>query len=136
MRNKKTISISSFGLHLMLDAYNCSPDVLNDANVVYKILDELPAVIGMHKLIKPYVLHAEGNNAKDPGGWSGFVIIAESHISIHTFVKRRFITADVYSCKYFDAEKALAYFKNKFCTDDVEYYIQERGKKYPPQNID
>jgi len=36
---------------------------------------------------------------KDPGGWSGFVIIAESHISIHTFPARRFVSIDVYTCK-------------------------------------
>lgn len=133
---KNSNATSPFGLHLMLDAYNCAPEVLNDADMVYKILDDLPGKIGMHKLTKPYVIHAEGNNKKDPGGWSGFVIIEESHISLHTFVKRRFITADVYSCKHFDAKKTLTYFKKAFKTDDVEFYVQVRGKKYPEENID
>lgn len=120
----------------MLDAYGCNPAVLNDANVVYKILDELPEKIGMHKLTKPYVVFAESNEKKDPGGWSGFVIIQESHIAIHTFIKRRFITVDVYSCKEFDTNYAVSYFKKIFKTEDMEIEIEKRGKKYPPENID
>ncbi|MDP3940791.1 MAG: S-adenosylmethionine decarboxylase [bacterium] len=125
-----------FGLHLMLDAYNCDPKVLNDANVVYKLLDVLPEKIGMKKLIKPYVVFAEANDKKDPGGWSGFVIIQESHIAIHTFIKRRFITVDVYSCKPFDADFAIDYFTKIFKTNDIESEVEIRGKKYPPENID
>jgi S-adenosylmethionine decarboxylase len=120
----------------MLDAYDCDPKILNDTKVVYTILDDLPEKIGMHKLTKPYVVFAKGNDKKDPGGWSGFVIIEESHISLHTFIKRRFISVDVYSCKKFDADFAINYFKEKFKTQNVESYIQVRGKNYPAENID
>jgi len=120
----------------MLEAYNCPPEVLNDANLAYKILDELPEKIGMHKLIKPYVVFAEGNEKKDPGGWSGFVIIQESHVSLHTFIKRRFVTVDVYSCRDFDTDFAIEYFKKMFKTDDVDFVIEQRGKRYPEENID
>ncbi|MDQ5900514.1 MAG: S-adenosylmethionine decarboxylase [Patescibacteria group bacterium] len=131
--SKKT---TPFGPHLMLEAYNCPPEVLNDANLAYKILDELPEKIGMHKLIKPYVVFAEGNEKKDPGGWSGFVIIQESHVSLHTFIKRRFVTVDVYSCRDFDTDFAIEYFKKMFKTDDVDFVIEQRGKRYPEENID
>lgn len=123
-----------FGLHLMLDVYNCDKEVLNDKSLVYDILDNLPNKIGMKKLMKPHVLFAEANNKRDPGGWSGFVIIQESHISIHTFIKRRFITADVYSCKKFDTKKVINYFKKAFKTKDIEFYIETRGKRYPAEN--
>lgn len=125
-----------FGLHLTIDAYGCDPNTLNDQNLVYNILDTLPEKIGMRKLMKPYVLFAEANNKRDPGGWSGFVMIQESHISLHTFVKRRFITADVYSCKKFDVKVAIKYFKEVFRTKDIEYSVEKRGKRYPKKNID
>lgn len=124
-----------FGLHLMIDAYKCDPKALNDKDLVYKILDTLPAKIGMRKLMKPYVVFAEANDKRDPGGWSGFVMIQESHISLHTFVKRRFVTADVYSCKKFEAQKIIEYFKEAFRTKDIEFYIETRGRKYPSRNI-
>jgi len=125
-----------FGLHLMLEAYNCPPEVLNDANLAYKILDEVPAKIGMKKLIKPYVVFAEPNGKRDPGGWSGFVIVQESHVSLHTFIKRRFVTVDVYSCKEFNPDVAIEYFRKAFKTDELEYHVEVRGLKYPPANID
>lgn len=125
-----------FGLHLTIDAYNCDPKTLNDQNLVYNILDTLPEKIGMKKLIKPYVLFAEANHKRDPGGWSGFIMIQESHISLHTFIKRRFITADIYSCKKFDTRIVLKYFKEIFKTKDMEYNVEKRGKRYPEKNID
>lgn len=131
--SKKT---TPFGLHLMIDAYDCSSDALKDANVIYKILDELPIKLGMNVMTKPYVVRASGKMKKDPGGWSGFVMIEESHISIHTFPKRRFLTADIYSCKAFDTEVAIAYFKDIFKTRDTEIMIESRGKRYPEENVE
>ena len=125
-----------FGLHVMLDMYNCSQDALNNPDLVSTMLNELPAKLGMHKLIEPVVVFAQANAIKDPGGWSSFVIIQESHISIHTFIKRRFVTADVYSCKDFDSHAVLEYFKKGFGTEDIESAVEVRGKKYPAENID
>lgn len=120
----------------MLDIYNCDPEALNDKDLVYDILNSLPEKIGMKKLMKPYVLFAEANNKRDPGGWSGFVMIQESHMSLHTFIKRRFITADVYSCKKFDPKVVLNHFKKTFKTKDIDYNIEIRGKRYSDKNID
>lgn len=131
-KTKKT----PFGMHLMLDAYECDSAALKDANTIYEVLDELPTLIGMTKMTKPYIVFTEGNNKKDPGGWSGFVLIEESHISIHTFVRRRFFTFDIYSCKEFDTDKAIEYLKKRFKTNDVEYSIENRGKRYPEENLE
>ena len=125
-----------FGLHVMMDLYNCSPKTLNDQHLVLEILTTLPKELGMKILTEPVVTYANPNGKKDPGGWSGFVMIQESHISIHTFIKRRFVTMDVYSCKQFDHEVVIKKCKNIFMTDDVEIEIEERGKKYPAQDID
>ena len=126
---------SLFGLHLMMDMYNCAPETLNDKNLVSKILNTLPDELGMKILLKPAVTFAKPNGKRDPGGWSGFVMIQESHVSIHTFIKRRFVTIDVYSCKHFDVLVAIDYFKNVFKTDNVEYVIEVRGKKYPAEDF-
>ena len=116
--------------------YNCDPKSLNDKRLVKKVLDVLPGKLGMKKLMKPHVLFAQPNGKKDPGGWSGFVMIQESHISIHTFIKRRFVTIDVYSCKEFDKDEAIKYFADSFGTNDSEIYIETRGKKYPAKNLE
>ena len=125
-----------FGLHLMMDIYNCAPQVLNDKDLVLKILNTLPKKLGMRVLLEPVVTFAQPNGKRDPGGWSGFVMIQESHISVHTFIKRRFVTIDIYSCKHFDTQYAIDYFIKMFKTNDVEYEIEVRGKKYPSKDID
>lgn len=125
-----------FGLHLMLDLYNCSPEVLNDKELVSHVLQTLPGKIGMRILMGPYVAFAQPNGKRDPGGWTGVVVIHESHITVHTFIKRRFVTIDVYSCKEFDAQKCIDEFKKVFKTDDIEYTIETRGTKYPNEDID
>ena len=125
-----------FGEHLTIDGYGGDKTKLNSKELVLKCLNELPGLIGMRKLGKPEVYFAEGSGGKDPGGWSGFVVIAESHISIHTFPARKFISADVYSCKTdMDTKMIIDYFAKKFDLQDIEQHLIKRGTRYPDHNI-
>jgi len=128
--------MSHFGEHLMIDGYGGSYEKLNDRAVVLRCLNELPEDLGMSKLAEPVVYQAPGNGAKDPGGWSGFVVIAESHISVHTFPARGFVSIDVYTCKNgLDNRYTVKYFKEAFDLQDTEENFVERGKKYPQNNL-
>jgi|SRR3989344_7281193 len=127
-----------FGYHLTLDLYNCDPKVLGNMEACYKALAELPQKLGMRVLNPPFVLSADSNEDRggiDPGGFSGFIMIAESHISLHTFVKRGFVSIDVYSCKKFDKDAAIAYFKDYFKSNDAEVNYILRGSRYPAENL-
>ena len=129
--NKKP---SAFGLHLMLDFYGCDPKILNDVKVCYDILKTVPLALEMNVLTPPIVVEAFSNEhrgGKDPGGYSGFVIISESHISLHTFAKRGFVSIDAYSCKNFDTDKAIKYFEDTFKPKEKEVNIINRGTYYP-----
>jgi S-adenosylmethionine decarboxylase len=125
-----------FGEHLMVDGYGGSKEKLDDKNLVLKILNELPLKLGMNKLNNPEVFNAPGNNIKDPGGWSGFVVIQESHISIHTFPSRGFVSADVYTCRNgLDKKIISSYFSECFHLKEMEINFVLRGTRYPDQNI-
>ena len=109
-----------FGPHLTLDLSECDRRKLSDLSHIYDLLDELPDVIGMHKITPPYTfIYRPGDNPSE-WGVSGFVIIAESHISIHTFPDRNTAFVDVFSCKQFDIHKA-------------DKKLSGRGKEYPRQ---
>lgn len=126
----------SFGLHLTIDGYGGDVEKLNDREVVLRCLNELPDKTGMQKIIDPVIKTFDGNQEKDPGGHSGFVMIAESHISIHTFPKRKFVSIDVYTCKNeMDKDFMIDYFKEQFGLQDVEVNFIVRGKKYPTGNL-
>ena len=125
---------TTFGLHLMLDAYQADPKKLNDMRIVYQYLNQLPAKIDMNKLSAPQVLDcAPTESGKDPGGVTGVVLIAESHISIHTFPENGFLTMDLYSCNDFqeDVEKILKFTKNTFNYKTHQLNVVPRGKHYP-----
>lgn len=120
-----------FGEHLTIDGYRGNFEKLNNRDLILSCLDELPEKLDMHKLAEPSIYSAPENNKKDPGGWSGFVVISESHISIHTFPKKGFLSADVYTCKNnMDTEFILNYFKEKFELKEIEKNFIKRGINY------
>lgn len=125
-----------FGEHITIDGYNGDPKCLDDKELVSSSLEELTSLLKMHPLGKVQILSAPDNHIKDPGGWSAFVVIAESHISIHTFPRRRFLSADVYTCQNgIDADFVVSFFKKRFHLEDIEKHFIKRGTKYPAHNI-
>lgn len=131
-----SLIMNHFGEHITLDGYNGDYDLLNSKEAVLSALQELPLELGMHILAGPEVYFAKGNDLKDPGGWSGFVVIEESHISVHTFPARGFISADVYTCQNgLDVEKIKQSFRDRFKIQDEEVNFIKRGTRYPVDNI-
>jgi S-adenosylmethionine decarboxylase len=123
-----------FGPHLTLDLYSCNKKKLADKNFILKILEELPDLIEMRKISEPQILEYPGNpNSFDAGGISAFILIAESHISIHTFVKQAFASVDVFSCKNFDVKKAEDYIIKSFEPKKVERHLINRGIEFPKE---
>lgn len=115
----------------MIDGYGGDYDKLNDEKIVLRCLEELPEKLGMTALAKPEVYSAPGNGKKDPGGWSGFVVIAESHMSIHTFPVKGFVSIDAYTCiNGLNKEFVINYFKNAFGITEIEDNFVRRGLRY------
>jgi len=125
-----------FGEHLTIDGYGGDKDLLDSQELVLSCLNDLPKILSMNTLAKPEVYFAPANEIKDPGGWTGFVVIAESHISIHTFPLRQFVSIDVYTCKNgMDKEFIQNYFKEKFKLPELEVNFLKRGTRYPAKNL-
>jgi len=100
-------------MHLIIDGFGNNKDILQDENFIYDLLFAYPDKIGMTKISDPIVFRYSGSKPED-WGVSGLVFIAESHISLHTFVERIFINIDVFSCKDFDAERIMEDMRDKF----------------------
>lgn len=125
-----------FGEHVTIDGYGADAGALADPAVIRAGLTELCAALGMRPLAEPVIVAAPDNQLRDPGGWSGFLLIAESHIAIHTFPRRRFLTADVYTCKIgMDVAFILDFFRARFRLSDLESHFIRRGLRYPAANL-
>lgn len=119
-----------FGPHLMIDAYGCDKAKLEDLGLVASILDELPPAIDMTKIMPPYVFRYSGEVPED-WGVSGVVLIAESHISIHTFPEKGYLSFDMFSCREFDVDYATDYIVREFGAQRFERQLVSRGREFP-----
>lgn len=121
---------SDFGPHLMLDCRSCDYDRISDLNYVFKFLNELPEAVGMHKIIPPYVFHYDGLVPEDKG-ITGAVIIAESHITFHSFIEKDYFFFDIFSCKPFDVSIVERRVIDAFGVKDYERNEVSRGRRFP-----
>ena len=120
----------------MIDGYGASQYILKNKEALLEMLADIPKSMGMHTISEPLVVEVGPKNRKDPGGLSGFVLIAESHLSFHTFPDRGFVTIDIYTCQdTIDDARLIELFTKAFELKEVDSYIQKRGIKYPTQNI-
>jgi S-adenosylmethionine decarboxylase len=125
-----------FGVHLMLDGYDADPRLLADAARLSGLLDRLPAEMGMHPIHAPVVVAVGPQNRKDPGGLSGFVMIAESHLSFHTFPARGFVSIDIYTCQNdLDVAGVTARLTAAFGIRNADVHVQPRGLRYPASDL-
>lgn len=118
-----------FGPHLIIDGSRCNTRKLADRILVEQVLNDYPTAIGMTKIGGPYMFEYQ---APDPAysGVSGLVVIAESHIAIHTFPELDYFTMDIFSCKNFDHEKAIAYIKEAFDVEEMDRMLVQRGLSF------
>lgn len=116
-------------MHLIIDGFGANRKMLESEAMIYDLLDRYPSQIGMTKVAPPQVYKYVGSKPED-WGISGFVLIAESHISIHTFPDRCYVNIDIFSCKDFDSEYAIQELKAIFEFDEIQKYLLNRGLEY------
>jgi len=117
-------------VHLTIDGFGGDRERLSSESLVRSLLDTYPAEINMTKISDPHVQRYVGEKAED-WGVSGFVLIAESHIAIHTFPERGYVWVDVFSCKEFEASGATGRIVEAFGLRSVRTAVLERGLEYP-----
>lgn len=100
-------------MHLIIDGYVNDPSKIENKEFIYSFLDLYPEKIKMTKVSTPQV-----TQHKTPGpeekGLSGFVILAESHISIHIFPEQSYVNIDIFSCREFDCDQATRTIQDQF----------------------
>ena len=67
-------------VHLMLELYGCDRELLSKESLVRRALDEFPGRVDMEKVSPVHLYEIETSNPL-----SGFVVIAQSHISLLIF---------------------------------------------------
>ena len=120
----------AFGPHITLDLKGCPKDILSNYQLHFEYLKNIPELIQMTPITQPYVFPYEGLVPEDKG-ITGIVIIAESHISVHSFEEKGYCFIDIFSCKPFDYNEAIRLTKEIFKPEDCEINVVSRGKDFP-----
>jgi len=115
----KEDGVAFAGRHLLIDLWEASnltdPEYIEDA--LRRAAEEAGAT----------VLSVHLHQFSDTGGVSGVAILAESHISIHTWPERDFAALDVFMCGTCDPHKALPVLKSAFNSSALTLSESRRG---------
>ena len=117
-------------MHVAIDGFGGDRQRLSHESLVRALLDRYPEEIGMTRIAPPHVCRYVGRKPKD-WGLSGFVLIAESHISIHTFPEHGYVWVDIFSCKGFDARRLVDDVQEQFQLEEVRTQVLSRGLEFP-----
>lgn len=117
-------------MHVTIDGFGGDPTRLSSVELVTGLLDTYPQAIGMTPISTPHVFEYRGEKPDD-WGVSGFILIAESHIAIHTFPEHQQVWVDVFSCKGFDELPAIDRIVDAFGLKNTRIHKLERGLEYP-----
>jgi len=83
--------LNALGKHLLVELNDCDRELLNDLETIRDIM--LAAAIGCGATVL-----GESFHRFSPHGISGVIIIAESHLTIHTWPEYGYAAADVFTC--------------------------------------
>ena len=96
------------GLHLTADLYRCRCDAswLTDADQLGQWCVEAVEAVGLQAVNR--LFHAFPATDAGPGGVTATVLLAESHVCLHTWPEERAVTCDVYVCNFSGEHSAKA----------------------------
>ena len=108
------------GMHLLVDLWGA--DRLDDPALIDKTLQQAALAAGAT------ILHSHFHHFSPNGGVSGVVVLAESHISIHTWPERNYAALDIFMCGSCDPYQAIPLLKAVFTPGNVQVSEQRRGR--------
>ncbi len=88
------------GLHIIADLYNCrKSDLLVSSSKLRELCVTACTDVGL-TVLGDHFYQFDGADGAQEGGATGAVVLAESHLAIHTWPERDGATLDVYVCNY------------------------------------
>jgi len=99
---------------------------LTDLDTLLRWLEELALRTGLNPIYGPVVVEFPSPDPQK-SGLTGFVVIAESHIAIHTYPETRKVFIDIFSCRDFAGEELINFISTSLRLKTREITISRRG---------
>ncbi len=114
------------GRHLIIDLWDA--DHLDNLIIVEQAMRDMVTVCGAT------LLHIHLHHFTPNGGISGMAVLAESHISIHSWPERRYAALDIFMCGECQPTRALSVLQAAFQPKNIYVNEQMRGAVYDPSS--
>lgn len=125
---ESSLKKTEFGVELVVDLYNCDYSVITSHKKLLQFAKELCKVINMKPFGKPFVADF-GLGMSKTAGPSLVQLIESSSISAHYSTHWRVVCLNIFSCTYFDSQKALQFAKNFFGAERIVAFLIKRGTR-------
>ncbi len=110
------------GAHILLDLHGADPASLRDSALIEEAFRRCVEASGAT------LLHIHTHEFEENGGISGVAVLAESHISIHTWPESGFAALDVFMCGNTAPEACIPILRDAFKASRAVISEQLRGK--------
>ena len=107
------------GTHLIIDLWGATN--LDDPDHIDAVLREAALATGAT------ILHGHFHHFSPNGGVSGVLVLAESHVSIHTWPERDYAALDIFVCGDCDPYKTIPHLKDGFSPERIQLSEHKRG---------
>ncbi|EGK08014.1 adenosylmethionine decarboxylase [Kingella kingae] len=111
------------GQHGLLDLYDCDAAILCQPSSLQRALHQAAQSVGATILFDHFHHFGAG------GGVTGVLLLAESHISIHTWAEHRFAAADIFVCGELNPQPAIAVLQAALAAERVVWTQYARGEQ-------
>ena len=109
------------GRHVLAEFFECDSNTLNSLSMIEKLMVDAALECGATVVQKCFHMF-------NPYGVSGVVIIAESHLAIHTWPELGYAAVDLFTCgDKCDPKISYEFLKAKFNSKDAKYSQLNRG---------
>ena len=115
--------MAALGLQILADLYECDPEALDDEDLIRESMIEAARRCGA-------TIVAHNFHQFIPYGVSGVVVIAESHLAIHTWPEYGYAAIDLFTCgQTLQPELGLAYLAEALRSRRQMTNIVDRGHR-------
>ena len=90
------------GRHLIADMTGLSPVLLRDGDRIMRVLKEALEQAGFHS-----IKSVEHHFVERGAGFTGMVLLAESHAAVHTYPERGYLALDIFACGSIDPSSVM-----------------------------
>ncbi len=129
--------MTTLGRHLIAEFYDCDCSVTDDVAAISEHLRAAAGAIGATVVGEVFHRYA-------PQGVSGTLLIAESHMSVHTWPEAGYVAVDIFTCGGLDPRPGFRYLVAALGASSsrvheilrgVEADV-ERGRKLVPEDVE